>query len=176
MDALTELAWRNALQARGKEWITHELRTRPGRPDDTLLDVVFEPPHPTRSFCEQWCAEQDNKIFHLSWQSIGAIAALVLFIICFWQAVGSWNDRALTVERDAYVPLQVAPDRTGGSGGSDFSPSLPKPYSSSDNSSSFGGVSTSSSSASSSSSTSTTPSSLCSYITYDTTRCPPVQH
>jgi hypothetical protein len=156
MDALTELAWRDALRAKGKEWVASELRTRPGRPDDVLFDVVFEPPFPTRAFCEQWCAEQDNRIFRMSWQSYAAIAALVLFIICFWQAVGRWNDHALVAARENYAPAAVQPERTGGSG-SDFSVSLPQPYSPPN---------------SSSSSASTTPPSLCSYITYDTTRCP----
>jgi hypothetical protein len=136
-----------------------ELRRRPGRADDALLDVVFEPPYPTRSFCEQWCAEQDNKIIHLSWHTLAAIAALVLFVVCSLKAIGSWNDRALVDARENYAPLAAAPERTGGSG-SDFSVSLPKPYSPS---------------GSDSSAASTTPPSLCSYITYDTTRCPAVQ-
>jgi hypothetical protein len=163
MDALTELAWRDALQTRGKEWVVSELRTRPGRADDVLLDVVFEPPHPTRSFCEQWCAEQDNKIFHLSWQSVAAIAALVLVVICFWQAVGSWNYRELMAAHENDVLPRVAPERTGSSGSSesDFSPSLPKTSSPADSSSNPTAA--------------TTPPSLCSYIGYDTTRCPKVQ-
>ncbi len=156
MDALTELAWRKALMTRGKEWVTSELRSRPGRADDVLFDVVFEPPYPTRSFCEQWCAEQDNKIFHLSWHSYAAIAMLILFVICTLHAVGSWNEHALLAAHENNAPLAASPERTGGSG-SDFSVSLPKSYSSPD---------------SSSSSASTNPPSLCSYITYDTTRCP----
>ena len=157
MDALTELAWRNALKAKGREWVTSELRARPGRPDDALLDVVFEPPYPPRSFCEQWCAEQDNHIFHVSWHTLAAIAALVLFIICFWKAVGSWNYRELETAIENHSPAPVQPERTVSSG-SDFSVSIPKPYSPSD-----GGSST----------TSSNPPSLCSYMTYDTARCPP---
>jgi hypothetical protein len=156
MDALTEIAWRDALRAKGKEWVTSELRTRPGRPDDVLLDIVFEPPYPSRAFCEQWCAEQDNKIIHLSWQSYAAIATLVLFVVCFCQAVGSWNDHALVAARENYAPAPVQSERTGGNG-SDFSVSLPKPYAAPDGSSS---------------SASTNPPSLCSYINYATTRCP----
>jgi hypothetical protein len=173
MDDRTETAWRAGLQQRGKEWVLSELRTRPGRADDVVYDVVFEAPYPTRAFCVQWCAEQDNKIFRLSWHSYAAIAMLLLVIVCFFQAVGSWNAHELSVSRHPGAPLAVAPDRVG-SGQSDFSVAIPG----SQSTQASDGSSASSSGIGSSSTTSTSsrPPSLCGYINYDTTRCPPVQH
>jgi len=76
-----EAAWRKALQARGREWVAAELKRLPGQPRDRLLDVVFEEPHPTREFCQQWCAEEENH-FHLSWSTLGAGALLVIVVAC----------------------------------------------------------------------------------------------
>lgn len=172
MDNQTETAWRAGLQERGKEWVLSELRTRPGRPDDVVYDVVFEAPYPTRAFCVQWCAEQDNKLFRMSWHSYAAIAMLLLFVVCFCQAVASWNLRELTLARQQNAPQAVEPAPVG-SGASDVSAAIPgsqtTPASSSSSSSS-----SSSDSGSGSSSGSSAPS-LCSYITYDTMRCPPRQ-
>ena len=164
MDDRTENEWRAALQQRGKEWVMSQLRTRPGRPDDAVYDVVFEAPYPTRAFCVQWCAEQDNKLFRLSWHTYTAIAILLLVVVCFWQAVGSWNEHALMAARHLDASLHAAPDQVG-STPSDFSVAIPNanPLSVSDGSSSG------------SSSTRSTPPSLCSYLTYNTTRCPPQQ-
>lgn len=164
MDDRAETAWRVALQQRGTEWVVSQLRTRPGRPDDVVHDVVFEAPYPTRAFCVQWCAEQDNKIVRLSWHSYAAIFMLLLVIVCFWQAVGGWKSHELTVARQQSqsAPLPVASDR-GGSSAPNVDVGIPNPYSQSGSSS---GASSSSGS----------PSSLCNYITYDTTRCPAQQH
>lgn len=170
MDNLTETAWRAALQERGKDWVLSELRTRPGRPDDVVYDVVFEAPYPTRAFCVRWCAEQDNKLFRMSWHSYAAIAMLLLFVVCFCQAVGSWNHRELALSRHQDAPLAVEPAPVGSSG-SDFSAAIPGSQSTPASGSSSSGMSSSDSGSSNSSS----PSSLCSYITYDTMRCPPRQ-
>jgi hypothetical protein len=173
MDDQTETAWRVALQQRGKEWVLSELRTRPGRPDDVVYDIVFEAPYPTRDFCARWCAQQDNKLFRMSWPSYAAIAMLLLFIVCFCQAVGSWNARELAIARHLDAPLPAEPSRVGSSG-SDFSAAIPGSQSTPAGS----GAATSSSgnsSSSSSSSGSSSPPLLCGYITYDTMRCPPRQ-
>jgi hypothetical protein len=177
MDDRTETTWRSALQQRGKEWVQSQLRMRPGRPDDFVYDVVFEAPYPTRAFCMRWCAEEDNKLFRMSWHNYVAIFMLLLFIVCFCQAVGSWKEHELVAARHLDAPLQVAPDRVGSSA-PDFSGGT------SAMGSAFGGIGSSNSSSSasgrsstsSSSSTSGQPPSLCSYITYDTTRCPAQQH
>ncbi len=73
--------WRTALQARGRDWVLSELNTRPGQPDDLLYDVVFEPPYPTREFCQRWCVEDDNTFLRLSTSTKAALCALVLFIL-----------------------------------------------------------------------------------------------
>jgi len=164
----TETAWRAGLQQRGKDWVLSELHTRPGRPDDVVYDVVFEAPYPTRAFCVQWCAEQDNKLFRMSWHSYAAIAMLLLFIVCFMQALGGWNARERAVARNLNAPTAVEPAPVG-SGGSDVSAAIP------DSQSTPASGSSSSSMSSSDSGSSSSPSSLCSYITYDTTRCPPRQ-
>jgi hypothetical protein len=162
MDDRTETAWRAALQQRGREWVVSQLRTRPGRPDDVVHDVVFEAPYPTRAFCVQWCAEQDNRIFRLSWHSYAAGFLLLLVIVCFWQAVGGWKSHELSVARQQQnVQLPVAADRVGSSAPS-VDVGIPNPYSPP------GSASAASSSG--------RPPSLCNYISYDTMRCPPQQH
>jgi hypothetical protein len=162
MEDRTETAWREALQQRGKEWVVSQLRTRPGRSDDIVYDVVFEAPYPTRAFCVRWCAEQDNKIFRLSWHSYAAIFMLLLVIVCFWQAIGGWKNHELTTARQQSqsAPLPVAQDKAGSS--------APNVDVGTPNSSSQSGRSGASSSSGS-------PPSLCNYITYDTMRCPPRQ-
>jgi hypothetical protein len=158
MDDLTETAWRKALRERGSEWVMAELRTRPGRPEDVVFDVVFEPPYPTRGFCLTWCAEQDNRIFRLSWHTLAAVAMLLLFIICFCQAVAGWNDHALVAARQSDAPMSASPQPVG-RGASNLSDTIPNSYAAPD----------------SGSSSSSSPSSLCSYISYDTARCPQAQ-
>lgn len=162
MDDRTETAWRAALQQRGREWVVSQLRTRPGRPDDIVYDVVFEAPYPTRAFCMQWCAEQDNRIFRLSWHSYAAIFMLLLVIVCFWQAAGSWTSHELAVARQQSAAPPAAPDKLGSSPSSvDVGIPNSNPQSASTSSGASG--------------SSVSPPSLCNYITYDTLRCPPRQ-
>jgi hypothetical protein len=158
MDDLTEIAWRKALGERGKEWVIAQLRTRPGRSEDAVYDVVFEPPYPTRAFCQIWCGEQDNRLFRMSWHSYAAIAMLLLFIICLCHAVASWNDHALLQARQPDAPLAEAPQRTA-TGASSFSDTIPNTYAA----------------PGSGSSSSSSTSSLCAYITYGTAQCPQAQ-
>ena len=103
MDPETE--WRKALQARGRERIRAELETRAGAPDDVVLDVVYEPPYPTREFCQRWCAEQDNRMFHLSGYSKAALIALLLLTTFVIKAVVSWN--SLPVNQQSQMQLQA---------------------------------------------------------------------
>ena len=37
----SETVWRNALTAKGKDWVLAELRRRPGLPGDAVYDIVF---------------------------------------------------------------------------------------------------------------------------------------
>jgi hypothetical protein len=169
MDDRREIAWRAALQERGKEWVVSQLRTRPGRPDDIVYDVVFEAPYPTRAFCVQWCAEQENKIVQFSWHVYAAIFMLLLVVVCFWQAVGGWKSHELSVARQQAqsAPAPVTPAQVGSSA-ANVDVGIPNSYSQP------GGSSASSSSGASSSGGN--PPSLCNYISYDTTRCPAQQH
>src|SRR5579863_5583466 len=160
MDDRTETAWRKALGVRGKDWVMAELRMRPGRPEDVVFDVVFEPPYPTRAFCLSWCGEQDNRIIRLSWHSYAAIAMMLLFVICFCQAVASWNDHALVAARQSDAPMSEAPQPVGRAA-PNFSDTIPNNYTAP---------------GSGSSSSSNSPPSLCSYITYATAQCPQTQH
>jgi hypothetical protein len=70
--------WRDAMGRMGKVGVEVELRRRPGRPTDVVLDIGNEPPYPTREFCQQWCAEQDNILFRFS-PRMGII--LILFAV-----------------------------------------------------------------------------------------------
>ncbi len=76
-----EAVWREALKAKGKDWVMAELQERPGRPDDALYDIVFEAPLPTREFCQRWCAEEDNRLFSFTWQKKAALVFLILTVI-----------------------------------------------------------------------------------------------
>jgi hypothetical protein len=89
-----EAAWRKALEVRGRDWVMAELRRRPGRPQDVVYDIVFEQPYPTRDFCEQWCTEQDNKLFHVSWQLFVMIGVAAVAVVCgFFGAAGIISPR-----------------------------------------------------------------------------------
>ena len=90
---MVEETWRKALRERGREWVQAELRRRPGRPEDTLYDVVFEEPFPTRQFCLNWCAEQDNRLLHFPGTTIAAIGVFLLLAVCTFKAFQA-TDRA----------------------------------------------------------------------------------
>ena len=76
-----EAKWREALERKGKDWVSWELRIRTGSPQDCLLDVVYDEPHPTREFCQRWCIEQENRVLRVS---LGpAVAMALLFILMF---------------------------------------------------------------------------------------------
>jgi len=99
-----ETAWRQGLEAKGRDRIMTELKTRAGRPDDVMLDVVYEAPYPTREFCQRWCAEQDNRGFHVSGHTKAVIIALLLLTAFGIRAVVSWN--SLPVNQPSQMQLQ----------------------------------------------------------------------
>jgi hypothetical protein len=78
MSAQDETRWRQALASRGRDWVAHELQLRAGQPNEYLWDVVYEAPHPTREFCQRWCAEQENKIVGLS---PGITVAMLMLVV-----------------------------------------------------------------------------------------------
>jgi hypothetical protein len=79
--------WRDAMGRMGKGGVEVELRRRPGRPTDPVLDIGYEAPYPTREFCQQWCAEQDNILFRFSPRMGIILILLAVVIICVLQAV-----------------------------------------------------------------------------------------
>ena len=167
MDEQTEAAWRKALKVRGKDWVMAELHAKPGRPDDTLYDVVFEEPYPTRQFCFQWCAEQENKVFRMSWQNYAAIFALILFLVSTIKAIESWDSAAFELKANQTLNAKSGSLGAGGPvrqprGGADAMSNDIPTYSSS------GGGASSSGSASSAQKS---PPGICDYATYNTARC-----
>lgn len=162
MDELVHAAWQKALKAKGREGVLSELRKRPGRPNDIVEDIIFQEPYPTRAFCQQWCNEQDNKIFSVSWHTYGAAAALILFVVCVLMAVQSWN-AADVVASTGPLPALGAPD--GGSS-SDRSSSNAIPSMTGDTSASS--AASSSVAASSAASADLT---ICAYQSYQTAQC-----
>jgi hypothetical protein len=82
MNQYVETTWRQALKAKGKDWVRAELQRRPGHPQDVVYDIVFEEPLPTRDFCQQWCAEEENKMLHLSWHTYAALVAFFITVCC----------------------------------------------------------------------------------------------
>jgi hypothetical protein len=83
-----EMVWRAALEKKGADWVARELRTRHGQPGDELLDVLYNGPHPTREFCQRWCAGQE-KLFSMSPTTIGIIASVVAVLIFSRMAISS---------------------------------------------------------------------------------------
>jgi hypothetical protein len=83
-----EMVWRAALEKKGADWVARELRTRHGQPGDELLDVVYNGPHPTREFCQRWCADQE-KLFSMSPTTIGIIASVAALLLFSTMAVSS---------------------------------------------------------------------------------------
>jgi hypothetical protein len=93
MNEFAETVWRQALKAKGKDWVKAELQKRPGNPQDIVYDIVFEEPFPTRDFCQGWCAEEENKLFHLSWHALAALVAFFITVCCCVAAVNALNSR-----------------------------------------------------------------------------------
>jgi hypothetical protein len=153
MSVPDETIWRAALERRGKDWVARELRSRFGRPGDELLDVTYEQPHPTREFCQKWCAEQENRMFSMSGHTKVVIVALIVLFAVTGRAVEAWVN---------YQPLQQGstnplprPARGGGT-------TLQDPAN--DSVDQVNGRATSSPSRTSISS--------CTYATYPTAQCP----
>jgi hypothetical protein len=71
--------WCSAMERMGKETVQAELARRPAYPGERILDIVHEPPYPTREFCQQWCTEQDNVVLRFS-KSTAIILTLVVVI------------------------------------------------------------------------------------------------
>ena len=80
-----EDAWRKGLETGGTHWVTAELARLPGRPGDPLFDVVFVPPHPSRAFCQRWCAEEENRI-RVTPTTLLALNFVILALICVGRA------------------------------------------------------------------------------------------
>ena len=99
-----ETAWRQGLEAKGRDRIMAELKTRVGQPDDVVLDVVYQAPYPTREFCQRWCAEQDNRMFHLSGHAKAVIIAALLLAVFGIKAVVSWNSLPVNQEQQQMRP------------------------------------------------------------------------
>jgi hypothetical protein len=159
-----EAVWREGLQARGKDWVRSELHRRPGRPEDTLYDVVFKEPYPTRAFCFQWCAEEENRVFRVSWHTFATIIALALLIVSILKGISAWNDAEQSLRvPNAQTTAHARGSKSGSGSGSTLTNDIPS-------------VSTSSGTGTTSSGSALTtghgsPASTCGYITYASPRC-----
>ena len=113
MSTQDEVAWRAALELKGRDWAVRELRTRPGVPNDILLDVVYTEPHPTREFVQRWCSEQDNRIFAFSGHTIVIISVAAVLLAVTMGAIESLS---------SHIPAQdtfSAASPRGGGGSSE---------------------------------------------------------
>ncbi len=93
--------WRAALQAKGRDWVLAELHTRPGQPQDPVYDVVFEPPYPTRDFCQRWSVDEDNKYLRMAGSTKIALCVLVVFVVFLGMAVRTWTQTEAALSRHA---------------------------------------------------------------------------
>jgi hypothetical protein len=153
----SEAVWRTALMAKGKDWVSAELRRRPGQPGDAVYDVVFEDPLPTREFCQRWCAEEENRLVRFSWEKVAAIVFLVLTIVCAVGAVKSWNDTPPPQGRSA-AATRSAPQAASSRGSNQITNDVP-------------GTASRGVAGSSAAGNSNSPPLLCAYQTYQTAEC-----
>jgi hypothetical protein len=107
---MEEDAWREALRTKGRDWVLAELNTRPGLPQDPLLDVVYEQPFPTREFCQRWCVETDNQYLRLSGYTKGVLCGVLVLGILVAMATFSLESAGPTKLRTA--PTQGGPQPT----------------------------------------------------------------
>jgi hypothetical protein len=149
-----EAVWRKALQARGREWVAAELKRLPGQPRDPLLEVVFEEPYPSREFCQQWCAEEENRLHLLSWSTVAAAALLLIVVVCAIHAVSSRNEQKAAQSPRASETARVVSSPAPGARSAPLSNDTPT------------------TSRSRAPSASPSPSTLCAYQSYPTAGCP----
>jgi hypothetical protein len=107
MSPFDEKRWREALERRGKEWAQRTLNSRHGQAGDSVLDVVFVDPHPTREFVQCWCAEESNKMPKLSGTTIAAMVTFALLLIAARMAVSSLNNTQQTQHDDGLTPYRT---------------------------------------------------------------------
>jgi uncharacterized membrane protein YgcG len=154
--------WRKALASRGKEAVKAELQMRPGPLDDVIYGIAYEAPFPNRAFCQQWCIEQDNKVFSFSWRLPVIVVGLLVFALGAFEVAEGLSDPRLgnlAAPHMAYIPEQPV----SGAG---------QPQSQGSSNPSAGSAASSmSSSGGSSSSTTSGSSGICSYVSYDTAQC-----
>jgi hypothetical protein len=72
--------WTDALRRLGKEAVWARLSQHPGHPREPLDDIVYEPPFPTREFCQQWYTDEENA-FRVDPAKVGIVAVLALIAI-----------------------------------------------------------------------------------------------
>jgi hypothetical protein len=159
--ASPEAIWRKALQARGREWVVAELKRRPGQPRDPLLEVVFEEPHPSREYCQKWCAEEENRFHIFSWSTVAAAALLVIVIICAMHAVSSRNEQTTAQAIQASAAARTAASPAPLARSAPLTNDIPT-----------AGDSGASSTATSAPRTATSVPTVCAYQSYPTAACP----
>jgi len=81
--------WRKAMETMGRISVEATLRRRPGRSYEPVLDIVDEPPYPSREFCERWCIEQDNVILPLTPKTAVIVLLFGAVAACLWAAVSN---------------------------------------------------------------------------------------
>jgi len=169
VDEHLEVAWRRALQVKGKDWVAAELQRRPGQPGDPVYDLVFEEPYPTREFCQRWFIEEDNKIFRIAGSTKAFLIGFVVFAGLCFMAVNSWNDkgRPQTPQFITARGSSGGPSVVGNGAQGDIDPMA---TSAPGSSSSTAANSTSTNSAASMNSTASN-SSVCGYATYASAAC-----
>ncbi|HET7881207.1 MAG TPA: hypothetical protein VFL55_10005 [Acetobacteraceae bacterium] len=155
-----EEVWRRGLRARGKHWVMTELHRRAGRPDDALLEVVFEPPHPTRAFCQQWCAQEESRI-RVSPSLILALVLTAVVVICVGEAVTGWGNRATEQQMQANSAARGSVAAAPARGAVGVTNDLPQPAS----------AASSGTSQAAQPSLNNDPTSVCAYQTYATAAC-----
>jgi hypothetical protein len=101
--------WCTAMERMGKEAVQSELLRRPAYPGERILDIVYEPPYPTREFCQQWCTEQDNVVLRFS-KSTAIILTLVVIIAgCLVQVFTGTSAPSNMPMASAARPAAVSP-------------------------------------------------------------------
>jgi hypothetical protein len=103
MSYQNEVVWRKALAAKGRDWVARELKTRPGLPNDPLLDVVFEEPLPSREFCQNWIAEDANRLFTFSPAIIVGLVLVVIVVASATMGVRSFKTSLIQQHHQSFT-------------------------------------------------------------------------
>lgn len=128
---LNEDRWAFALRSVGREELMARLTRYPGRLQDPINDLPLEPPYPSREFCLNWCADEENRSVASNFNTAVVLGLLGLMMVSFAtctvsQLLGTSMDAAST-QRNTTPPTPGSATPGSGSLAGQASSSPPPP-------------------------------------------------